>query len=546
VRVDNVSGRDFAQEAQQRQLAQNQPAAPAAAAAQPSTPPPAAPAGEDGVVETIRRAPGERYFLPEMRVENIFVSNPSAISAVVRDTGIEVTFVGRGTSDLEIFRGGVSTVYRFITVTEDVDRALDELRRMLSGIIGVNIERVGDSIVATGRILTQADATRFELAIERYDVVDLVERQFLQVEQEQLLANLREVYAARGFTNVTAELRRNNRDEPFVVLGGRAYSDLVLNHAEELASSYFDNVTNQIILDKPEVQLDVILATFDLDKVTGRGREGGPFTDITLNLGTVDDPLGGVTMNADLNTNVWDFPNGVLFGQVLEGGALLRLLKTESSVVNFVEAFSVVKSGDTATFHDGGSILVPLVGSESQGVATIDTGLVLTMTPVVEDSGKIGVFVAVDFTSETEDGTSFQGGDENNPGTLSFKTARTSSTVSVANNQAVVVSGINANLYARNKAETPLLGKIPIVNLFFKTQSRRGNNVRSYFFITPRVPTLFDDNTRSIAQDGETAREHFRLDSTYVIPGPGFYLGWDNDNKMNTDVPPPPWERTSR
>ncbi len=500
-------------------------------------------ANDDSVLEVIRRAPGERYFLMETRVDDIFVSNPQAISAVVRDTGVEVTFVGRGTSDLQIVRGNDRRVYRFVTIEADVDRSLEELRRMLSGIIGVNVERVGDSIVTSGQILTQEDAKRYETVIKRYDVVDLVERRFFQVEQERLLADLMDAFKSREFTNIKADLRKNNKGEPFVVLTGFAYTDRQREFAEDLAASYFDNVTNQISLDKPEIQLDIILVTFDLDKVATRGREQGPFSDIVLNLGTATDPIGGITLDGDLNNGQYEWSDGFLFGQVLAGGALLRLLKTEESVTNYIEAFTVVKSGESATYQDGGSILVPLVGSESVGIATIDTGLVLTMTPIVDDNKKITVNVSVDNNSTTEDGTTFSGGGENSPGTLALRTSRSESTITAENNQTVVVSGINANLYGRSKAETPILGKIPIVNLFFKKQSRRGANTRSYFFITPRVPTLFNEGRPSIAEAGQEAREFFERHSEYVVPGPGFYLGWDKDNKTVKEVPPAPWEK---
>jgi Flp pilus assembly secretin CpaC len=522
-----------------------QPSTPAAGQATGSTPSatsrPAA--AEDSVLEVIRRAPGERYFVPEMRVDDIFVTNPQAISATVRDMGIEVTFVGRGTSDLQVIRGNDRRVYRFVTVEQDVDRSLEELRRMLSGIIGVNVERVGDSIIASGQVLTQEDAKRYETVIQRYDVVDLVERRYFQVEQERLLADLMDAFRAREFDGVKADLRKNNKGEPFVILTGFAYTDRQRDFAADLASSYFDNVTNQISLDKPEVQLDIILVTFDLEKVTSRGREQGPFSDIVLNLGTEADRTAGITLDADLGNGDYDFSNGFLFGQVLAGGALLRLLKTEESVTNYTEAFTVVKSGESATYQDGGSILVPLVGSEAVGIATIDTGLVLTMLPIVDDNKKITVNVSVDNNSTTESGTEFTGGGENTPGTLALRTSRSESTITAENNQTVVVSGINSNLYGRSTAETPLLGKIPIVNLFFKKQGRRGSNTRSYFFITPRVPTLFNEGRPSIAEAGQEAREFFERHSEYVIPGPGFYLGWDDDNKTVQEVPPAPWDQ---
>lgn len=492
-------------------------------------------------VQTIRRAPGERYLVQERNFDNFFITNPNVISATVRESGIEVSFIGRGTSELQIQDGDRTRSYRFVTTSVDLDSTLQELRQLLTRVIGVEAERVEDKIVVSGQIITQDDLIRYERIIERFDVLDLVERRFLEVEEQRLLEGLREVLRDRGLDTVRADLRRNRRGEPFVLLTGVAYTDRQLSDSTQLARSYFDNVTNQITLEKPEIQLDVILVTFDLDQGAGRGRREGPFSDIRMRLGSSPGADDGVTLNAVLGGGVTNWAGQNLFGQILDGETTLRFLKNEKSVINYVEAFSVVKSGETAYFQDGGEVIIPLVGRDNVGLASIDTGLILQMTPVVEENLKITTRISLTYNTGSE---TFSGGTENDPGTMSRRTARSNSTITAENGQTIVVSGSNTNLYEESKRSTPLLERIPIVNLFFKTKNRVGGNTRSFFFVTPRAPTLYRSDTTSIAAHAEDARRHYQTESQYSQPDAGFWLGYDQYQNQEREIQPHPWEKT--
>lgn len=527
------------------------PAPPAPPAATPAAAVSAAavPAEDRGPVETFRGRVGDRQLLPAMNYDDFFVTNKSVIEVRTTDSGMEVTFRGAGSSNLEIMRGGEKIVYRFVTITQDLDKALDEVRRLLADLPGVQVERVGDALVASGKILLVDDARKFEKAIERYDVIDLVERGFVEAEQKRLREELLRIYKARGFDTVNADLYRDADGDPFILLSGIAYTDQMRSHAESLAGSYFQDVTNQIVLDKPEIQLDIILVTVDLDRGTERGPKEGPYSDIKLSIGNDADPDRGYTFQWLLDRDEGDVlettTDPALFGTILDGQKTLPFLKTESNVVNFVEAFQVVKSGETATFNDGGSIYVALVGSESQSVAEIETGLRLSITPVVEDNRKITSRIQLDYDSTTSDGTQFQndgGGGGGTPGTLFLKSNSTSSTLTAENGQTLVVSGINSDLYARTRDSVPLLEKVPVLNLLFKKQSRSGKNVRSFFFVTPNAPTLFSDGRVSIAQDGQQARDFYAREVQYDIPRAGFYLGWEGDRVKNKVVAPAPWD----
>lgn len=525
------------------------PAAPAATPVAPAaTPAPVVrnDADQSGPYETVRGAIGERQQLPELNYDNFFVSNPAVIEVRTIPTGMEVTFKAPGTSNLEIVRGTSKRVYRFVTITQDLDKSLDEVRRLLADIPGVQVERVGNAMVASGKILLVADARRYEKAIERYDVIDLVDRGFEEAEQKRLREELLRIYKSRGFDTVTADLYRDSEGKPFILLAGVAYTDQMRNHAEQLAGSYFDNVTNQIVLDKPEIQLDVILVTVDLDRGTARGAKEGPYSDITTSIGNAADPTRGYTFQWLLDRDEGDVlettTDPIMFGSILSGQKTLPFLKTESSVINFVEAFQVVKSGETAQFQDGGSILVALVGSESQSIGEIETGLRLALTPVVEDNRKITTRISLDYDSTTNSGTTFTEGSIGSPGTLFLKSNSTTSTLTAENGQTLVVSGINSDLYTRTKESTPLLEKVPVVNLFFKKQSRDAKNVRSFFFVTPNAPTLFSDGRVSIAADAQQARNFYEKEVQYDIPSAGFYLGWEGDRVKGKEVAPAPWD----
>ena len=551
------------------------PAAPAATAAAPA---PAAAAAQTTLQEperVVRKEVDQDEYLGIQGVTRIIVSNTNVITATVSPdgNGILVHSKAAGTSDLRaVLNDGSIRLIRFVVSSQDVAKDLQTLRQLLSDVVGVSASQVGDLLVVQGTIVSMADYQRYQTIIKNFNVVDLVESQITQSEQQKMLAQLRQDFDARNFGQIKAELKENNEKEIGVWLTGVATTDREKTEAEQIAKLYFPNVISHIQLQKPIIELDVVLVTVDMSKADRRG------TNIYNQLNSIDfqmlrevqqaDPQTGIISNfytaqavQRLNGHGDDAAREYLFnypgaaggraGTGLDFGtdnagygedellvtwdpggnvlAQIEATKTQDYVVHYQAPHLSVVSGETASFKDGLSTFVSLEGANTTSVANIEQGVQVSATPFILENGKIRIQITTSTKATTSNQTSSD--DE----IFSLKDVNTSSVVEVSDGQTIIVAGSNANLFSTTKNEMPLLGKIPIINLFFKFQARQGTQVRSFIFVTPTSPNIWTEaNRKRHSDNADRARQYYERDSQYRKGSVGYYLGWEKD------IPAPP------
>ncbi len=551
------------------------PAAPAATAAAPA---PAAAAAQTTLQEperVVRKEVDQDEYLGIQGVGRIAVSNTNVITATVSPdgNGILVHSKAAGTSDLRaMLNDGSVRLIRFVVSSQDVAKDLQTLRQLLSDVVGVSASQVGDLLVVQGTIVSMADYQRYQTIIKNFNVVDLVESQITQSEQQKMLAQLRQDFDARNFGQIKAELKENNEKEISAWLTGVATTDREKSEAEQIAKLYFPNVISHIQLQKPIIELDVVLVTVDMSKADRRG------TNIYNQLNSIDfqllreveqaDPQTGIISNfytaqavQRLNGHGDDAAREYLFnypgaaggraGTGLDFGtdnagygedellvtwdpggnvlAQIEATKTQDYVVHYQAPHLSVVSGETASFKDGLSTFVSLEGANTTSVANIEQGVQVSATPFILENGKIRIQITTSTKATTSNQTSSD--DE----IFSLKDVNTSSVVEVSDGQTIIVAGSNANLFSTTKNEMPLLGKIPIINLFFKFQARQGTQVRSFIFVTPTSPNIWTEaNRKRHSDNADRARQYYERDSQYRKGSVGYYLGWEKD------IPAPP------
>lgn len=551
------------------------PAAPAATAAAPA---PTAAAAQSTLQEperVVRKEVDQDEYLGIQGVTRIIVSNTNVITATVSPdgNGILVHSKAAGTSDLRaVLNDGSIRLIRFVVSSQDVAKDLQTLRQLLSDVVGVSASQVGDLLVVQGTIVSMADYQRYQTIIKNFSVVDLVESQITQSEQQKMLAQLRQDFDARNFGQIKAELKENNEKEIGVWLTGVATTDREKTEAEQIAKLYFPNVISHIQLQKPIIELDVVLVTVDMSKADRRG------TNIYNQLNSIDfqllrevqqaDPQTGIISNfytaqavQRLNGHGDDAAREYLFnypgaaggraGTGLDFGtdnagygedellvtwdpggnvlAQIEATKTQDYVVHYQAPHLSVVSGETASFKDGLSTFVSLEGANTTSVANIEQGVQVSATPFIMENGKIRIQITTSTKATTSNQTSSD--DE----IFSLKDVNTSSVVEVSDGQTIIVAGSNANLFSTTKNEMPLLGKIPIINLFFKFQARQGTQVRSFIFVTPTSPNIWTEaNRKRHSDNADRARQYYERDSQYRKGSVGYYLGWEKD------IPAPP------
>jgi hypothetical protein len=544
----------------------DEPAAAATSAPAATPAPAAAPAAarrgaEEQAESTFRKSVGEDEVLPVRGAKTIAVSNQGVLTASVMANGqaVLVSAKGRGTSDVRIFTDDGVRVFRFVVSGANLEEELKMVRELLTDVVGVNADKSGDAIVCRGRITSNEDNRKYRQIIDRFDVIDLVEVRVSLVEQERALAELNKKLNERNYSTVKAQLVTDPSGDVGVWLTGVVYTDQAKGETEEIAGMYFQRIMNHVGLEKRMVEIDVTLVTVDLNKTNDRGPAQGPYSNVDVAVGNT---LGKVSPFADADADpgsAGEFGSEGLFGssdgtdwsdanldfRLLSGVKSLQFLKSKRYTTYYGEQHQSVVSGETAQFQDGNTIYVPLVGSETAGLATIETGLSVQVRPEILENTKIKTDVTVDLVAASQSETpSFSSEDgDSSQASLQLKKFNSTSTLTGENGQTIVVSGVNSNLFGMTKDSTPLLEQIPIINLVFKKQARRGTNVRSFFFITPEVPNTYEEaGRRAYSATAPQAKQYYKSDSAYREGNWAFYLGWAKDVPMPPEPTPAPEE----
>jgi len=521
---------------------------------------------EEVAERTYRLSVGQEELVPAKGVKNIAVSNPKVVTAsVVRNgEGVLVNAGGRGQSDVRVFTDDGVRLYRFIVSGANIEQDLDSIRELLVDISGVRVERSKDLIVTKGTLISKDDERRYKAIIERFDVVDLVDRKINDSEEKRSLAELQKKLVERNFATVKAALVTDPKGEVGVWLTGVVYTDQAKNETQDIAEMYFANkIVNHVSLEKRMVEVDVTMLTVDLNKSNGRGDNAWNSMQVGMGqtlgelspTGEPQDATSGDVIFGTEDTGNSPFDSNGLFGstdqtdwsdanldfRVLNGVQNLAFLKSKTYTTYYGEQHQAVLSKETADFQDGATIFVPLVGSENAGLATIETGLSVSVTPEILENTKIRTEVAIDLLAQNqsqapkfEDAGGGTGGASAQT-SMQLKKFKSSSTLDCENGQTIVVSGINSNLFGMTKDSTPLLEQIPVVNLLFKKHGRNGQNIRSFLFVTPELPKTFEEaGRRAYSSSGPEAKTYYKGDSLYREGNWAYYLGWAKD------VPAPP------
>lgn len=504
------------------------PAAAAAAAQQAPTP-------VEELAEVVRKRIGEDHFLP-VDAARIAVTNPRVITATQLPdrSGIIVTMRATGISDLRLFQAdGRMIVYRFQVVGTDIAEQLNQLRDLLAEVPTVTAKRTGDHIVINGTLLSLEDERRYDEILKRFDVLDMVERRFSTVEQQRRIESVQAILRERGLEGVNARLVSRAGDDMAAYLTGVVVRPEEKAQAEGVAEMFFGRVESHINVRARLVELDVVLITVDFSKDEQRGQNiFDQLNTMDFKVGVFEDDgatlaipgWGGGSGPAGIRGEEWSYtwiPEGTVT-------AALRAAKGSTYVSYYAEPFLTVVDGETGVFQDGGTAYVALTSQENVGVAQVDTGIQLTVTPYIEENGKIRVKVLTDVSVESENVPTFEG--SGIAGTLNVKRAKTESVIEVGDGQTIVVAGSNSNLFDQTMSKTPLLGDIPILNLWFKSKDRKGSNVRSFFFITPRLaPTQYQTADDPFSRQAPKAKAYYELDSQYRPSTVGYWLGWEDD-----------------
>jgi len=182
--------------------------------------------------------------------------------------------------------------------------------------------------------------------------------------------------------------------------------------------------------------------------------------------------------------------------------AVLNTLQSKTNVRVLSAPKLIVLNNQTATLQVGDQ--VPIVTQQAQSVSAPgapvvnsielrDTGVILKVTPRVNDSGTIILDIAQEVSDVAETTTS----GINSP---TIQQRRLATTVATRSGQMIALGGLIRDRTTRLKSGIPLLSQIPIIGAAFGSQENRGSRTELIILLTPTVMRSADE-TKAIVDE---------------------------------------------
>jgi pilus assembly protein CpaC len=242
-----------------------------------------------------------------------------------------------------------------------------------------------------------------------------------------------------------------------VVLSGQVRDPAVVRKALELANTQGIPVVNNVDSPPPEQ----ILLKVEFAEVSRT----------TLNM---------------IETLSEGFVTVLLEGDGSRLDAVIRALKNSGEFKSLAKPNLVTREGQEATFLAGGEFPFPSVqGGNSNAVMITwkEFGIRLNFTPTITNSGNIRLRVAPEVSSlDFANGLTYEG--FNIPTILA---RRVETDVELNPGQTLAIGGMLNNTMVDDTDKIPLLGDLPILGFFFRSNQKRQERTELLVLVTPHI-----------------------------------------------------------
>jgi len=252
------------------------------------------------------------------------------------------------------------------------------------------------------------------------------------------------------------------------------------------------------------------------------------FLEATIAEVTLTDSLSyGLTwffQSGEFNTTFSDAANGAVASQfpgfsVLFSGQDGRAALSAVAGITDVKILSapslMVLDNRTATLQVGDQVPVVTQSSVSvtdpdapivNSVSLRDTGIILSVTPRVNDSG----LVILEIDQEVSDVVATQSSGIDSP---TIQQRRISTSVSVRDGQSIALGGLMRERLSDTETKIPLLGDVPFLGKLFSTTTTESTRTELLVMITPRVIRSTD---ASLTVTDDLVRRMKSIEDTFV------------------------------
>lgn len=266
-----------------------------------------------------------------------------------------------------------------------------------------------------------------------------------------------------------------------IVLSGEVRDAQTIRKATELAETMGIPIVNNVQAPSPEqILLHVEFAEVSRTAVKEMG------TDLlrVLNPQNLDNLDG----NSDYDiTSVSEGVVSLLVsGEGTQLNAILRALRSNGNYKSLAQPNLVTREGQEASFLAGGEFPFPSVQGGNSDAVTItwrEFGILLNFLPVITNSGNIRLRVAPEVSSlDFANGLTVSG--FRIPTILA---RRVETDVELRPGQTLAIGGLMDNTITADIDKIPLLGDIPILGYFFRSEAARQNRTELLVLVTPYI-----------------------------------------------------------
>lgn len=419
------------------------------------------PAAEDtGTLITMFQ--GEIKTLPISKVQRVAVGNGRLLTTTVLEKELVLLAEAFGDTGLYVWlKDGTLKKYSVRIAAADVGETVLQVRKILSAIPGMRVERIGSNAVVTGAT-SKPNLALINNAISKYP-------QVLNMAREEDVTMRKMVYLKVQLI----EFRRS------------AFENLGIQWQQSITGPTggfaFDAITSGGFTAR---QSDPGLA----GAVPGRSSPNAlPGTAVPILPGLpprVSPPVGYLGIATSITSRI---------NLAVTNGDAYILATPELST----------RSGGEAKFLAGGQIpiVIPATGLSPPSVTYKDYGIKLTIKPVADVDSNIMATIQTEVSS-IDPATSVQG----NPG---FLTRQTDSEINVKTGQTIVMSGLVNSDLSNQVDKLPWLGDVPILGALFRSTNFRNNRSDLVVFVTPQVFDPGATLNRERVEKGKDLRERY-------------------------------------
>ncbi|MBW2562536.1 MAG: pilus assembly protein N-terminal domain-containing protein [Deltaproteobacteria bacterium] len=411
---------------------------------------------------------GEQKTINTPSISRIAVGNPGVadVKVLEKSNQVLVTAMGVGETNLIVWDAGDRERTILIRVSaRDPWEVTRELKQLLKGIEGIDIKPVGMRVIIDGMVLREEDMKKI-LKISKFypQVMSLATLSPTVLDTNIELVN-NELKNA-GMSSAKA-VRVGNR----VILTGDVPDESAKKQAKVIADAFTKDALNFI---KVGIALKkMILMNVDFIEI-----DKGALTDVGIrwdNLMRFDGELNAASTFKGGNTK----PLVGTYTITGNYGLNINLLKNNQRSRILAQPKLLCRSGEKAEFLAGGEIALPIVTANTSSVEYKQYGLILNISPVIDNYDNISTTIEVENSNITD----FVSGIPN------FQTSRVKTSITITNGQTIALSGLVSYAHSKSVDKLPGLGSIPILGELFKSRNFRRDESELVIFVTPQVIT---------------------------------------------------------